>query len=63
MVLDLKDVYFCIPLDESSQEAFAFEWNMGITPTLILRPQKSENGQEELHQSECPNIRRKLQEG
>ena len=25
-VLDLKDAFFCIPLDETSQPLFAFEW-------------------------------------
>lgn len=31
MVLDLKDAFFCIPLDKSSQAIFAFEWESPTT--------------------------------
>lgn len=30
-VLDLKDVFFCIPLEENSQQIFAFEWEGPLT--------------------------------
>jgi len=30
-VLDLKDAFFCIPLDAQSQSIFAFEWESPAT--------------------------------
>lgn len=36
-ILDLKDVFFCIPLDHDSQEIFAFEWEDPDTQTSSLK--------------------------
>jgi len=30
-VLDLKDAFFCIPLDAQNQSIFAFEWESPAT--------------------------------
>ncbi|KFQ67294.1 hypothetical protein N335_03620, partial [Phaethon lepturus] len=47
-VLDLKDTFFCIPLDLNSQELFAFEWENPETGqktqyTWTVLPQKFKN--------------------
>ena len=34
-VLDLKDAFFCIPIDEQSQQLFAFEWQNPETKATL----------------------------